>query len=266
MESFNTFIFGLPIYILIPIFIIAFNAAGITFLLLVRKYHVYLVPNLENEFVIEIFSDAIGLIFAFILSLVTITAWQSHNDISDSVDKEAVTLMNIYRNLEAYPPSVRDQGRGHLRDFVNEVITNEWPAMKTGQYDTKAYQILLDFANLVQRYKPQDFAELAAQQEELRLLSNYRELRAHRLLNAKPLIDNYLLFILVLAALIYLFYQSIYRMADLRSHIIMYCSLSTSVSLVFLIILIFNNPFIGPSAIGSDVFEKLLYYYWPIVH
>ena len=266
MENIYTFFAELPIYALVPLFILVFNACGIGFLVLVRKYHFYLIPNLENEFIVEIFSDAIGLIFAFILSLVTITAWQSHNDVADSIDKEAVTLMNIYRTLEAFPPEIRDQGRSTLREFVNEVITNEWPAMKIGKYDKQAYVIFLNFSNLVQRYKPKDFAELAAQQEELRLLSTYRELRSHRLLNAKPLIDNYLLCILVLAALIYLFYQSIYHMTDLRSHIIMYCSLTTSISLVFLMILIFNNPFIGPSAIGPDTFEKLLYYYWPITN
>ena len=116
------------------------------------------------------------------------------------------------------------------------------------------------------QYKPKDYAELAAQQEELRLLSNYRELRGIRIENTKPLIDNNLLLILSLSAMVYLFYQSLYKMIQLRVHLIMYLALTTSIGLVFIMILIFNNPFIGPSAISPEPFQKLLNYYWPLIH
>jgi hypothetical protein len=259
-------IFDWPIYILLPVFIIIFNLIGLGFLLMVRKFQIYPIISKSNEFVLETYSDAIGIIFAFVLSLVTVTAWQTHNDISNSVAKEATTLFNIYRTLDSYPPEIRERGREELRDFIYEVINSEWPSMKKGQYDTKASLKFLNFGNLVGQYKPKDYAELAAQQEELRLLSNYRELRGIRIENTKPLIDNNLLLILSLSAMVYLFYQSLYKMIQLRVHLIMYLALTTSIGLVFIMILIFNNPFIGPSAISPEPFQKLLNYYWPLIH
>jgi len=257
-------VLNLPVYVLLPTFIIFFNLVCIGLLLIVRKYHLKLSSDSKSGFFHENFSSAINMIFAFTISLVTISAWQSHSAISDSVGKEATALMNIYRTLEAYPPEIRDQGRQLLKDFVNELVVNEWPAMADGQASMKAYKTLLNFANLVQRYKPKDYAELAAQQEELRLLSTYRELRGYRVSNAKLIVDNTLLLVLGLAAMIYLLYQSLYDSERLRPHLVMYTGLTTSIGLVFFLILSINHPFAGSGAVGPEPLEMLLTHFWPI--
>lgn len=136
--------------------------------------------------------------------------------------------------------------------------------MEEGKASIKAYKILLNFANLVQRYKPKDYAELVVQQEELRLLSTYRELRGYRVSNAKLIVDDTLLLVLALGAVIYLLYQGLYDRASLRSHLVMYTGLTTSIGLVFFLILSINHPFVGSGAVGPEPLKMLLTHFWPI--
>lgn len=62
---------------------------------------------------------------------------------------------------------------------------------------------------------------------------------------------------MTLGAFFFLFYQCLYAMKSLRIHAVMVTVLAGSLGLIFFLILVYNNPFLGPSAIQPDEFIKL---------
>ena len=254
-------IFNLPPFILLLIMMTTFILGGLVMLCLVQKYVTWLHFADHTDFG-EIFANSMSVIFGFILAFITITVWQNYNNVSDTVSKEANTLFNMYRTIEAYPPEVRDEGQKQLKIYVQEVVETEWPLLAKGQYDLRAYQDLKYFHDLIIHYVPKNNGELAAQQEELRLLSSYRELRRNRVESAKSLIDKPMWTALIFSAVLFLFFSSLFKMRNLRIHATMIALLGTSISLIFYLLILYNNPFIGPSALQSEPFERLLDYYW----
>jgi hypothetical protein len=243
-----------PLTLLIVLATFLLSALAILFL--VRKYFSFFVfDNTSNS---EIFSDAIGLIFGLTLAFISVSVWQSYNNINSIVIEEASTLLSIRRNLDAFQPEVREKGNELLTSYVKNVITKEWPMMAKGQLDTKTYTDIHLFHLLMLRHNPINNAEFIAQQEEIRLMSQYNKMRAQRITSAKSALDNPMILTLVLSAAVFILYQCFYSMPKIRDHLFMISFLTISIGLLFFLILSYNTPFWGPNAIPPDEFQRLL--------
>ncbi len=250
-----------PVFALVMVTI--FVGVGLALLALVQRTLKALHFEDATEFG-EIFSDAIGVIFALIFAFVTIAVWQNYDRISDSVSKEANTLHNIYRGLESYPAEIRNPGREMLKAYVHQVVEQEWSLLSKAQQDPAAHRTITDFARLVNGYRPANLGELPLHSQMLQLVAQYRGLRHDRIKGGEPNLDTPMWTALGVGSLIFLVYSCMYRMPALRHHVFMVASLGASLGLVFFLLLVYNFPFSGPGAIGPDPFKRLVEDYWVI--
>lgn len=244
---------------LLILVLVSFVAIGLSTFFIAKKVF-YSLAFVDHTDFGEIFSDALGILFGLILAFVTIGTWQNYNSVSQAVSQEGGAVYGIYTALEGYPPDIKQEGRKILQQYMEEVITEEWPKMLKNQNDLPALNELNKFSRLMHQFKPSNFGELAAQQEMLRLLGDYRLLRNSRVLSAKSFIDPPMFLSLGLGAFCFLFYQCLYSMKSNRLHMVMISLLSISLGLIFYLILIYNNPFIGPSKIDPEDFKLVLNY------
>ena len=100
-----------------------FVALSLISLWIVRRFCKPLLFTEHTEFG-EIFSSAIGVVFGLILAF---WRWRSGKigKVDDNVFREANSLHNIYRNLEAYPEPVKTQSKNLIRQYVQVVINDE---------------------------------------------------------------------------------------------------------------------------------------------
>jgi heme/copper-type cytochrome/quinol oxidase subunit 2 len=77
----------------------------------------------------EIFSSAIGVVFALILAFVAVAVWQNYDKVDDDVFREANSLHNIYRNLEAYPEPLHTHAKNLILQYVQVVFKDELPKL-----------------------------------------------------------------------------------------------------------------------------------------
>jgi len=212
----------------------------------------------ENNGYPAIFSFAIGTTFGLTLAFICVSTWQNYNHIDSVVSKEATTLTTIYRTLDAFKPEFRDPGATLLTEYAKKVITQEWPLMSKGQFDHDAYNDFHQFQIRLLHHIPLNNAEMAAQQEELRLISEYYALRLERITSAKSALDRSMILTLGLGAFIFILYQCLHAMPGMRQHLVMISLLSISISLIFFLILSYNTPFSGPNAISPEALSKAL--------
>jgi hypothetical protein len=237
-----------------------FIIAGQLLLFLIQKYikKKYLIGwgNVDSEFL-----AAITGIFSLILAFVTISVWQSHSDINNIVSKEANAIYNIYRTIDAYPPIERDQAKEKLRDYVKEVIHSEWPAMANGAPDTKTIEKAKAFHDLVIHFSPKNNQELAAHQEVLRLMSEYRELRRNRVMTIEPLIGGLLWFVLLSTLSVFYIALCFLEIKGYQIHALQVALLSVAISATFSLLVLYDYPFLGPQGISVDPFKSVLEVY-----
>jgi hypothetical protein len=234
----------------------AFIAGSLIIFFVVQKYLSFL--TIDDTGHATIFSFAIGTIFGLTLAFITVSTWQNYNRINSIVVQEATTLTTIYRSLGAFQPELKETSAKLLTNYVQNVINKEWPMMSKGQFDDQYFSDFHQFQLLMLRHIPLNNAELIAQQEEVRLISEYYKLRLDRITSSKAALDYSMFLTLCLGAFAYIFYQSLYVMPQRRHHILMISLLAFSLGLIFFLILSYNTPFSGSNAIQPVEFNKIL--------
>lgn len=242
----------LTLLLIIAIFI----AGALSIFFIVQKYLPFL--TIDDTGHATIFSFAIGTIFGLTLAFITVSTWQNYNRINSIVVQEATTLTTIYRSLDAFQPALRDKSAQLLKNYVEQVIQNEWPLMAKNQFDDKYFADFYQFQLLMLRHNPINSSEVIAQQEELRLISEYYKLRLERITNSKATLDHSMTITLCLGAFVFIFYHSLYVMTKRRHHVLMISLLATSLGFIFFLIVSYNTPFSGPNAIGPDKLNQML--------
>jgi hypothetical protein len=74
----------------------------------------------------------LGTAFAVLLAFVVLEAFQSFNDAKDGVEEEAITLVQMSRTAEFFPPAEREPIETVVICYGRAVIHDSWPAMRHG--------------------------------------------------------------------------------------------------------------------------------------
>jgi len=232
--------------------------SSLVILFFVQKYCSWL--NLRDGGIFgTIFGNTMPTLVGFIFAFVTVAAWQNHNNVGDTVSKEAHTLFNLYQILDAYPKDLKIAGQTQLIAYTQDVINQEWPKLNEKQFNLDTSKKLDQINFLFVNHKPSSFGELALHNEGLRLLSTYRDLRRDRIESAKSFIDKPLWGALVLSAYLLLLYSAFFKTRNIRIHSIMMALVGASLGVMFFLLTIYDNPFRGPSAIEPIPFQEILY-------
>jgi len=201
-------------------------------------------------------------VFSLVFALVAIAIWQNYDRVRNQVSEEAGCIHNIYRCLEPYPPTVRDPARDLMRQYVQRVITHEWPLLGEGMEDPEAHRLITEINSRLVAYRPRSLGDLPLHQEVLAQVSRYRELRHGRLEASIPAVDATMWISLGVGTLILLGYCCLWGLEGDRRNLFLAATLGASLGIVFFILLAYNHPFAGPAAVDPGPFQTLLDNNW----
>lgn len=244
-------------YSVAAMMVVLFVALSLLSLVIVRRFCKPLLFTGHTQFG-DIFSNAIGVVFALILAFVAVAIWQNFDKVSDDVSREANTLHNIYRNLEAYPEPVRTQSRILICQYVQVVIKDEWPKLALARQNDNAHQLINRINALILTFNPRTSGELVLHQETMRQLSEYRGLRHNRIIGGKPNLTPPIWLTLNGGTVLYLLFLCFLDVPDKRQHAVMIGSLAAFLGLIYFLLVSYNYPFTPPAAVSADAFKDLL--------
>src|SRR5215218_10129379 len=79
----------------------------------------------------------VGVIYAVVLALVVIAAWEEYRDAREAVADEASAVLNLARAANGWPAGDRDEVESALAAYARQVGDGEWPAMGRGDFCPK---------------------------------------------------------------------------------------------------------------------------------
>jgi hypothetical protein len=237
-----------------------FVALSLISLLFVRRFCKSLLFTEHTEFG-DIFSSAIGVVFALILAFVAVAVWQNYDRVDEDIFREANSLHNIYRNMEEYPEPVRTEAKILIRRYVQVVIKDEWPKLAQARQDDNAHQLLNRIKALILTFNPRNNGELVLHQETVRQLSEYSGLRHNRIIGGRHNLTPPIWLTLIGGTVLYLLFLCFLDIPDERHHAVMIASLAAFLGLVYFLLITYNYPFTPPGAISADSFKELLGYW-----
>jgi hypothetical protein len=201
----------------------------------------------------------IGVIYAVVLALVVIAAWEDYRDARDAVTNEASAVLNLARVANGWPAADRDAVESALIDYARHVVDDEWPAMARGDFGPTADIVTVN--RLWQALNEADASaatKSASYEIALQQLGNLGEARRNRMLLGEESLPVSMAAILIIGAVVTVGFAYLFAVENGRTHALMITSLTVLVVLLLLLQFQLEMPFQGVSAIEPTPMRLVL--------
>jgi hypothetical protein len=201
----------------------------------------------------------IGVIYAVVLALVVIAAWEEYRGAREAVANEASAVLNLARAANGWPAGDRDEVESALTAYARQVVDVEWPAMARGDFgpttDTVTVNQLWQALNQAEESAA---AKSASYEVALQQLNDLGEARRNRLLLGQEGLPVSMAVILIIGAVVTVGFAYLFAVDNGRLHALMIASLAVLVALLLLLQFQLGMPFQGVSAIEPTAMELVL--------
>jgi hypothetical protein len=201
----------------------------------------------------------VGVIYAVVLALVVIAAWEEYRDAREAVDDEANAVLNLARAANGWPAGDRDEVESALIAYARQVVDVEWPAMARGDFGPTADTVTVN--RLWQALNEADAsaaAKSASYEIALQQLADLGAARRNRLLLGEEGLPVSMAVILIIGAVVTVGFAYLFAVANGRLHALMIASLVVLVTLLLLLQFQLGMPFQGVSAIEPTAMTLVL--------
>ncbi len=250
-------IYGVPTSVMGTIVVVLVVALALIGLLVTHRLLKLELRRRHNEFA-GFTSALVGVIFAVLLAFIAVAAWESFGKAGDTAQKEASLAGDLWRDAFAMPEPVRTQLLGHMHDYVEIVLTKEWPAMAEGApFGDEGWAPLFKFHKTLTEVATTDPMRIAMITETLRRLNSLYDARRERILAARDHIEPAVWAVVLLGTAITIAFTYLFGMESFRLHMLMTGTLAATLALVIVLILAFDYPFRGEVQVAPDGFRNV---------
>ena len=201
----------------------------------------------------------IGVIYAVVLALVVIAAWEEYRGAREAVADEASAVLNLARAANGWPAGDRDEVESALTAYARQVVDVEWPAMARGDFGPTAETVTVN--RLWQALNEADESaatKSASYETALQQLDDLGEARRNRLLLGQEGLPTSMAVILIIGAVVTIGFAYLFAVDNGRIHALMIASLAVLVTLLLLLQFQLGMPFQGVSAIEPTAMKLVL--------
>ncbi|MGD0545160.1 MAG: DUF4239 domain-containing protein [Candidatus Acidiferrales bacterium] len=198
----------------------------------------------------------LGTTYAVILGFMLYAVWTSFQDANVNAETEANCLVSVYRVANGLPAEQRDQVHKLARQYVDIVITQEWPTMAGGDFGYAGHQTIEQLWSAVLQTKPDSFAQQTAMNLALTEIDSMTEHRRLRQLQSQSKLPAILWIVLIVGGIITMLSSCMFGIDNLILHALQVVSLTLLLSLILVAIADIDRPFQGVVHVHPSGFER----------
>lgn len=203
----------------------------------------------------------VGIVYAVLLAFIAIAVWETYRKGDEVVGAEASYVGDVFRNTVGLPDDVARQLRGHLVEYIDVVIDQEWPAQQAGRLNESSFQkgwdTLANFQFGIARFRPANAGEAVIQGQLLRSLNSLYDARRGRLLAAGEHITAVIWWIIAIGAMLTVSFSYLFGPPDFKMHAVITGMLAASLAIVVVLIVALDYPFRGPLSVSDEAFHAV---------
>lgn len=197
-----------------------------------------------------------GTFYALLLALTAFSVYGTYNQASLSVATEAADLSALYRTVSEHPEPARTQLQGLLREHVEFMVNEAWPAYQQGssadgelEAENRVHRVLLKF-------NPKSEKEGQLNSLALSELEKWSEARQLRYTYTTAALPTTLWFTLLFGALVVILLSCFIPTQTRRTSMILVCAVATMISLLLFVVEGVDEPFRGAIVVSVDPYVK----------
>ncbi|HWK89862.1 MAG TPA: hypothetical protein VNP72_07695 [Longimicrobium sp.] len=199
-----------------------------------------------------------GVAYAVLLAMIAVEAWNGVAAVEASIQAEANALSGIYRNVEPYRAAERDHIRGVVRDYIDFVIRDEWPALRRGSRSPRTELAGQQLNNELTTFDALSDAEQMVQPLVLEQAAAFTEARQLRLLLGTRGLSAVTWVVVVLGGMITMGFAFFFRTDAFGTHVVMSCFAGAMLGILIFLIVAMDHPLWGDFSVRPDAFREAL--------
>lgn len=197
-----------------------------------------------------------GTFYALLLALTAFSAYGTYTQASLSVATEAADLSALYRTVSEHPEPARSQLRGLLREHVDFMIEEAWPAYQQGSSADGELEAENNVHHVLLRFTPKSEKDGQLNGLALSELEKWSEARQLRYTYTTTALPTTLWFALLFGALIVILLSCLIPTRTRRALMILVCTVATMISLLLFVVEGIDEPFRGSMIVSVDPYIK----------
>jgi hypothetical protein len=251
-------VLGLPTWLVAVLLVVVMPGLVLLLQWGIRRRWPSLAEGDHNE-VVGFIIAVVGVIYAVLLAFVVIVAWENSVSAERIVGQEASTLRGLYRESAAFPDETQEELHVLVRQYADEVVELEWPAMAEGvPGDSRAGAVFDEMAETLASAQVTTPAQEEFLGAEAERLSQLVSLRSQRLDYADRTIPGVLWTALIVGGIVTIGFALLFGLQRAVLHSLMLGSLAALIGVLLFVAVEMDRPFAGGVAVQPEPFERVL--------
>lgn len=253
------FFYSAPIWLSMPLFVLAFLALSWGVLLLVRPWVRRAAASTEEwDRILGYAMSSYGLFYGILLALIAVSVYENYQRVDGIVLDEASALGALFRDVSGYPDPVATELTDQLRQYTQGVIAVDWPQLKMGVIPGEGDVSVDRLQTMLFDFEPQTVGQAAFHTATLEQFNVFIEARRARLDEAKLALPALLWVLVGIGAVLNALMIALVEARNLRVHLIMAGIIAVFVALLIYTTASMDHPYAGLVSITPEPYQNLL--------
>ncbi|MFM8494185.1 MAG: hypothetical protein ACKOEM_01490 [Planctomycetia bacterium] len=197
----------------------------------------------------------VGTLYAVLLGLIVVDAMTHFQTAMDIVQAESNCLADTFLLADRLPEPQRSRVQGLCRDYAEQVVKLEWPAMERARMSVAARRTALALARSLHDFEPRTEADKTVYPNILDEIENLWDRRRERAGMAEYGIPAVEWVSLILGGIVTMFFAGLFSVGNLRLQTVITTLAALVISLNLYIVCLLAYPFAGELSVSKRPFE-----------
>jgi hypothetical protein len=199
----------------------------------------------------------VGVFFGITLGLISVGAWQNYSDININVNQEVSAVNVLYRSVSLYPEGYNQELKTNLKDYVDYVIKEEWPAQRRGVVPKNGTDKVTMIQKNLYAYEPTSESMKSVHAETISSFNEMIKLRRSRLQSVSTGLPATLWLVIIFGSILNLIipFFLVYDRQIVQD--LMIVLIAATIGLLVFLMAAMDYPFRGEFSISTESFQLL---------
>ncbi|WP_018802207.1 DUF4239 domain-containing protein [Salinispora arenicola] len=197
-----------------------------------------------------------GTLYALLLVLTALQVYGTYSQASLAVATEAAELNALHSVVSEYPEPTRSKLQGELREYVDFMANEAWPAYRRGDNVEGDRRLAEQLSNTLLSFEPSSEREQRLNSLALAEFNKLSEARQIRHTFATAALPTTLWFTLLFGAAIIIILSCFIPTRTRRASLVLVCAVASMIALLIFIIERVDNPFRGSMNVSAGPYVE----------
>ncbi|HET6763740.1 MAG TPA: hypothetical protein VFH27_08705 [Longimicrobiaceae bacterium] len=248
-------IYTVPLWLLAILLVVGVNGLALGGVLLARRRRWTVSP--DDNTAAGYLHALMGVVYAVALGLIVVMVQGDYGDVDEAAVREASAVGDLYRLMDGLSEPARSQLRLEVRQYVDSVVTSEWPAVAAGGRSAVTARQIDELARHIIRFVPAAPHDNDIYPVVLETLQSVLDNRRERILQGVEGIGGVTWMVIILGGLITLGFACTFHMRSARAQVVLTGLMGTSFALMIFLIIAMDHPLWGDLSIAPDAMQQV---------